>query len=313
MHEHPFQKFIAHFVPLIARKTKQLNAALWLLETTGSSDAAFLKADLDAEWRLLYNDPKVYEQLLVWDKDPVLTDPLLKRQLNVLMRAFKQNNVPAELLEEMAKREAGLSQSYGEFRAVFAGKEVSENDVRELLKTERNVEKRKEVWEASKAIGAVLAPQILELVKVRNMAAKKLGYSDYFQMQLDLAEVDREWLLKTLEELGERSADAYGEVFEEIEKVLCSKFHTKDLDPWAWSDPFCQEDPLDGVGLDQLLEGVDIPKVCAQFYERLGEDVAPVLGRSDMFERPGKSQHAFCINMDREGGCSNFEQCPFFD
>ena len=30
-------------------------------------------------------------------------------------------------------------------------------------------------------------------------------------------------------------------------------------------------------------------------------EVQPILDRSDMFDRPGKNQHAFCINIDRDG------------
>ena len=33
----------------------------------------------------------------------------------------------------------------------------------------------------------------------------------------------------------------------------------------------------------------------------MGVDVQPILKRSDMYERPGKNQHAFCIHIDREG------------
>ncbi len=81
-HPHPFEQFLAVFVPKVAQKTRQLNKAFWILETTGRSDAADLKAELDAEVRLLYNDRKTYEKLLEWDKDNALNDPLLKRQLN---------------------------------------------------------------------------------------------------------------------------------------------------------------------------------------------------------------------------------------
>jgi peptidyl-dipeptidase A len=31
----------------------------------------------------------------------------------------------------------------------------------------------------------------------------------------------------------------------------------------------------------------------------MGLDVQPIIQRSDMYERPGKNQHAFCINIDR--------------
>lgn len=303
MEEHPFQSFLHQFIPAVSQKSTQVNKASWILETTGSSDAADLKAQLDTELRLLFNDPHIYQQLLVWDKDPSLKDPLLKRQLNVLLRTFKQNLIPKDLLEQIAQKEAALAISYGSFRPEYNGKLVSENDIRELLKSELNVERRKEAWEASKKIGAILAPKILELVKLRNLAAKTLGYRDYFQMQLDLQEVDAKWLLKTLEDLGEQSNTAYLEILSEINGSLSNKFKVplSELGPWAWSEPFCQEDPLNNQELDSILDGVNILKSTTNFYQRLGIDVEEILQRSDMYERPGKNQHAFCIHIDREG------------
>jgi len=301
MKEHPFQHFLHEFVPLVAKKSKQLNQAYWLLETTGMQDAADLKADLDAELRFLFNDPKVYQQLLSWEKDVTLKDPLLKRQLDILIRTFKQNQVPKELLQEMADKEAALAQSYASFRPELEGKKVSENDILDRLKTETDVEKRKLAWEASKKIGAILAPQILELVELRNKMARSLGYPDYFQMQLELQEVDAKWLLSTLEELGCKSDAAYGKVVEEINESLSKKFKTKEIGPWAWSNPFCQEDPIDNKEFDQIVDEVDIAKASVSFYERMGIDVGPILARSDMYERPGKNQHAFCMHVDRVG------------
>lgn len=301
--EHPFESFLKEFIPQAARKSTQLNKALWILETTASQDAADLKADLDTELRLLFNDAKIYQKLLEWDKDPALKDPLLKRQLNVLIRAFKQNQIPKNLLEELAQKEAALSQTYATFRPELGGKKLSENDVREILKKENDPKIRKQAWEASKKIGEVLAPQILALVDLRNKAAKALGYSDYFQMQLDLQEVDGKWLLKTLDDLSKKSDQAYADVLHEIEKKQASRFKVKaeDLGPWAWSEPFCQEDPLDTKELDQLVDGVDISAVSTEFYKKMGIDVSSILTRSDMYERPGKNQHAFCIHVDRMG------------
>lgn len=294
-----FEEFLKDFVPQVARKTAQLNKAYWILETTGSSDAADLKAELDAELRLLFQDASTYKKLLGWEGQ--VKDPLLKRQLNVLIRTFKQNQLSKELIEEIARKEATLGASYANFRPTVEGKPLSENDIRECLKSENDPVKRQKVWEASKEIGVHLAPQILELVRLRNKAAQSLGYPDYFQMQLDLQEVDAAWLFKTLEDLAQTSETAYTSMLSEIEKGQKNRFHTKDLGPWAWSDPFCQEDPLDVHELDALTTGVDIPAVSMQFYQKMGVDVRPILERSDMFERPGKNQHAFCMHVDRMG------------
>lgn len=301
MEKHPFVEFLNEFVPAAARKSKQLNQAMWILETTGLDDAADLKASLDTELRFLFNDSATYKKLLSWEKE--LKDPLLRRQIDILIRTFKPNQVSKNILEELAQREAALSQSYGNFRPKLDGKKVTENDIRDVLKNENDVAKRKKAWQASKDIGEELAPQILALVHLRNESAKSLGYTDYFQMQLDLQEVDGKWLLKTLDDLSEKSERAYAAVLNEIEEAQCRRFSVKkeELGPWAWAEPFCQEDPLDTRELDELVRGVDLSKAGLNFYRKMGVDVSPILDRSDMFERPGKNQHAFCVHIDREG------------
>ncbi len=300
-HPHPFEKFLQTFAPAVAHKSRQLNKAVWLLETTGASDAADLKAELDAECRLLFHDAATYQKLLAWDGDAAITDAQLKRQLNVLIRAFKQNQLPKALVEEIAQKEAALSQAYAGFRAEFEGQAVSENEILALLKKENDPRRRKAVWQASKCIGDILAPQILALVALRNQAAKSLGYSDYFQLQLNLQEVDGNWLTETLETLMQRSDDAYTAILGEIERQQAERFGVaiSELEPWAWSDPFGQADPLGTLELDALVTGVDLSLAGAAFYQRIGIDVQPILERSDMYERVGKNQHAFCINIDR--------------
>ncbi len=294
-----FEEFIKEFVPQIARKSTQLNQAYWILETTGSADAADLKASLDTELRLLFNDAATYRQLLEWEKEPL--DPIHKRQLHLLIRDFLQNQAPKRLLEEIAREEAALGHAYANFRPEVNGKQLSENEIREVLKNENDLGVRKKVWEASKQIGAHLAPQILKLVFLRNQVAHSLGFSDYFQMQLKLQEVDGEWLLKTLDELSQKSDASYSKVLFEIEKNHQARFNASDPGPWCWSDPFCQEDPLDTKELDALVSEIDIPLAASKFYQKMGIDVGPILNRSDMFERPGKNQHAFCMHLDRLG------------
>ncbi len=294
-----FEQFLKEFVPPLQRKSKQLNKAFWILETTGSPDAADLQADLSTEFRLLFNDSATYKKLLAWEKE--VHSPLLARQLKLLIQAFKQNQIPKPLLEEISQKEAALAQSYANFRPSIDGKKLSENEIRTLLKSENDPSVRKKVWEASKEIGDLLAPLILHLVHLRNQSAHALGYSDYFQMQLDLQEVDPKWLLRTLEELSEQSEKAYLDVLSEIERRQADRFSVpiSELGPWAWSDPFCQEDPLDTAELDALVDGIDLAETSARFYQKMGIDVAPILARSDMYERPGKNQHAFCTNIDR--------------
>lgn len=300
--EHPFISFIKDFTKTVEKKSRQLNQLFWILETTGSEDAAALQAEFSTELKMLFNDRSTYEKLIKWNEDPSLSDPLVKRQLNVLIRSFKENQMDPKILEELSEKEANLSLSYANFRPQYQGKSITENEIRDLLKKENNPENRKAVWQASKEIGNHLAPQILEIVKLRNRGAQSLGYSDYFEMCLDLQEVDKAWLLKTFEELSEKSDAAYSSVLADIQDSQSKRFNIQkgELGPWAWSDPFCQEDPLDVHELDELVKHLDFVDVGKNFFQNMGFDVTSIIHKSDLYEREGKNQHAFCINLDRK-------------
>jgi len=299
--EDSLKQLITPLTEKISLKSLQLNRALWILETTGSSDAADLKASLDYELRKLFSDPVIYKQLLEFSSESSIKSELLKRELNVLIRAFKQNLISDSYLSDISKKEAKLLLSYANFRPTIDNAAVSENDIRSILKTENDPALRKKAWNASKEIGMVLAPQILSLVKTRNLAAKSAGFRDYFQMQLELTEVDEEWLFKTLDELVVTSESAYSNTIEEIENIQMLRFNvpSNELGPWSYSEPFSQEDPLNTQRLDDFLTNTDFLDLNRKFYNNMGIDIEPIIKKSDFYERKGKNQHAFCINMDR--------------
>src|SRR6202008_2211071 len=45
----------------------------------------------------------------------------------------------------------------------------------------------------------------------------------------------------------------------------------------------------------------DILAMCRQFYKSIGLPIAAVIAPSDLCEKKGKSPHAFCTDIDREG------------
>jgi len=54
----------------------------------------------------------------------------------------------------------------------------------DILKLETNLDKRLEVWSASKEIGPTLKDGLVELRRLRNETVRALGYSDYFAYQV---------------------------------------------------------------------------------------------------------------------------------
>lgn len=297
--EDNFKDFLEEFIPVVETKSRQLNKLLWILETTGSKDAAEVKAELDAELRGIFSDVSIYEKLMTWKE--VEREPIRARELDLLIKAFKENMLPKELLLEIATVESKIAQEYANFRPVFEDRALTENDVREMMKSEKNVKRRQKVWESSKEVGSILSKLVLEVVNLRNKAARHLGYENYFLMQLELQEIDYKWLKNLFDDLAKRSEKAYLNVLDEINDSLAAKFKVKkeEIAPWAWSDPFCQEDPLEVEELDVLASNLNIIETAKSFFEEFGFDVEKIINASDLYEREGKNQHAFCINIDR--------------
>jgi peptidyl-dipeptidase A len=72
----------------------------------------------------------------------------------LLDHAFTANQLPEKTLEEFATREAELEEIFYNFRAHVDGQPLSNNELRELLNNERDSDRRRTLWEASKEIGA---------------------------------------------------------------------------------------------------------------------------------------------------------------
>jgi peptidyl-dipeptidase A len=77
---------------------------------------------------------------------------------------------------------------------------------------------------------------------------------------------------------------------------------TDTLYPWHYSDVFFQQLPEEGrVSLDHLFQHDGAPELARETFGRWAIDLAGVMSKSDLFPRDLKSQHAFCLDVDRTG------------
>jgi peptidyl-dipeptidase A len=184
------------------------------------------------------------------------------------------------------------------------GKELTDSEVRKVLKESKNSDRRQAVWEASKGVGAVVAGDLKALVALRNRAATKLGFKNFHALQLFLNEQDGDALVKLFDDLDALTREPFRSAKAEIDAKLAAGSGVKvaDLMPWHYHDPFFQESPaVFAANLDAPFARADILAVCRQFYTSVGLPIDDVLARSDLYEKPGKSPHAFCTDIDRAG------------
>lgn len=280
------------------------NLAAWEAATTGDEQALRRSADAKIALRRVYSDPteaaRVREMLASADLD----DELLRRQLVVCDLAFTANQLDAATLEDLSQREAELERAYYTHRARLDGREASDNELLEILRTERDSHRRREVWEASKQLAGVVSEPLRELVRRRNAAARSLGFANYYSMELTLQEIDEKELFSLLEEFRALTDEPFALLRREMDRSLAERYGIApdQLRPWHWEDFFGQEAPSLGmVDLDPIFRGTDLVGIAARYFDTIGLPVDDVLARSDLYERERKDQHAFCTDIDREG------------
>jgi peptidyl-dipeptidase A len=231
-------------------------------------------------------------------------DPLLRRQLDVLYDAFVPHQVSADLRRAIVELETTVESTFNNFRGSIGGRRVDDNAIAEILRTSDDAEERQAAWEASKQIGPEVADRIRELARLRNQAARDLGARDHFALALATGELDEARLFATLDDVDRATAEPFAAWKREVDESLARRFGcaADDLRPWHYDDPFFQSPPAEGaIAIDHLFADADLEALTLRTYDGLGLDVRPVLGHSDLYAREGKSQHAFCIDIDRAG------------
>jgi peptidyl-dipeptidase A len=234
-----------------------------------------------------------------------IDDPVLRRAIEVLYLTYLEKQVDAELLKKMVELSNSVEKKFNNFRANVENREMTDNEVRKVLKESINSEQRKAVWEASKKVGEIVGPELKQLVKLRNESAVKLGFKNYHALMLYLNEQDGGQIIALFDELDELTREPFKAAKAEIDAQLAKRCSVAvaELMPWHYHDPFFQEAPaVFGADIDGPFKNADsIIKMCKEFYVGIGLPIDRVLGKSDLFKKDGKSQHAFCTDIDREG------------
>ncbi len=294
--------FIDAHVARVAPLERKLNEAYWNLSTTGEKRYADEAERLDAEHTKVHANAEEFALLRTW-RTGNIADPLLARQVEVLYLTYLGNQKDDATIERMSKLEMEIESEYSNFRGVFEGKPASNNDLREVLLSERDSERRRHAWEASKQIGPRVADRVLDLVGLRNATARTMGYETYYQMSLAQQELDEGTLFELLGELAQRTREPFRRAKQNLDEGIAKKLGVSvdKLMPWHYGDFFFQEPPSsEEVNLAPYFSERDVVDLARRTFESIGLDVEPILARSDLFPREGKNQHAFCVDIDRE-------------
>src|SRR5262249_20693192 len=153
-------------------------------------------------------------------------------------------------------------------------------EVRKVLRSSTDSKRLQAVWEASKAVGAVVEKDLKELVKLRNEAATKLGDKNFHELQLHLNEQDGKQLLALFDELDELTKGPFQWARADIDERRARRYKLQrpELMPWHYHAPFFQDTPkVFDAALDEPFRRADLVKMCRVFYAGIGLPVDRVL------------------------------------
>ena len=302
--ERQLQEFITGHVAKVEPLSDQANLTYWDASTTGKSEYYDKLSELQIRIRRLHSDPQEYAFLKSVRKSGNIKDARLARQMDKLYYAYLQNQIEPGLMKRIVDIDTKVQEKYNNFRGTMEGKEVTNSDIYTILTTEQDVRKRELAWKASKQVGEAIIDEFLQLVKLRNEAARKLGFDNYHTLSIVAGEQSVQELDAIFDELHALTDEPFRKLKEELDLILADGYGIAptDLMPWHYHDPFFQRTPLVyELDLDSYYQDQDVKELSLEYYASVGLPVDDILARSDLYDRENKYPHAFSHDLDRKG------------
>lgn len=279
--------------------------AWWTANVTGRDEDFKVKEDAENRVGAALSDRAAFQEVQGLSRNRrQIDEPVLARAMEVTYLAYLEKQADNDLLKKIVAKSNAVEKAFNTFRAKVDGKSLTDSEVRKVLKSSKDSERRQAVWEASKGVGKAVEAELKELIKMRNLVAAQLGFDSYHQLMLRVNEQNGQDLLKLFDELDELTREPFRAAKAEIDQKLAAEYGIKpdQLMPWHYHDPFFQDSPaVFAANLDAPFAQADIQRLCREFYTGIGLPIDDVLARSDLTEKPGKSPHAFCTDIDRAG------------
>lgn len=304
MTDSTLRRFLNDAVTRIEPVSRRVNLAYWNATISGRTSDFDRLAELHVELQTIYSNADDFEKIRRWKESPDSGNEIDRRQIDLLYATYLRNQIEPALNQRITKLATAIENQFNVYRATFDGRVVTSNDILTILKESTDSVERRQAWEAGKSVAGVVRDDLIALVHLRNEAAVSLGYDNYYAMSLHLSEQSEDELVVLFDNLDRLTRASYEEMKELMDERLATRYgiDRSDIRPWHYEDPFAQEAPrIYDVQLDSYYEKHDILDVVSTFFEGIGLPVTDIIGRSDLYEKPGKDQHAYCTDIDRRG------------
>lgn len=164
--------------------------AAWVAMTDVSPEHTERQVEATLAVSRFVGDPEVIRTARALLEQADALDDLTVRQLRkVVLRAAEAPGTIPEVVRERAEAEAEQSAIQDGFVYQLDDprrpeEPITPNGIDRVLVESDDLDERRLVWEASKAVGVPLRDGLLRLRDLRNRVARELGYDDFFALQV---------------------------------------------------------------------------------------------------------------------------------
>jgi len=299
-----FEQFLTEFEEQVVPLTCRHHRAYFEATISGEGADYQKSAELEMQLNRIYASKEAFAQLKAFKESKAVKGGLQQRQLDVLYRAFLSRQTDKKKLDEIIAAQNELEKKYSTFRTEVNGREYTDNEIDNILKSVTDSHELRAAWLASKQIGHSVAPAVLDLTRKRNELARDVGFSNYHTMQLQLSEQNPHDIEALFDALDELTRESFADVKDDMDAFLAARFDIakNDLMPWHYQNRFFQDAPkIYSVDLDSYYQDQDLVELTSRYYAGIGLPIDDTIAKSDLFEKNGKYQHAYCIDIDRTG------------
>ena len=251
------------------------------------------------EFSNLFHNREAYEEFKKIDSSKLSKHE--QKQLKNILKNFEEELETGDDLKLLREKENLIAKKYNSFVPRIDGKETTKTEISKILQTEPDEELRKKAYLAKLEGGDLIAEDIREFVKLRNIFARKKGYSNFFEYKLkENYEVELPYLEKLIDEVYSNTKDSIKSILEKKHQELKDFFKTDKLKQYHYG--YLTDSNPDKYLNESIKTREQAVDICLNTYKSMGYDIDKLLEEKnltlDLFPRKGKNTHGFCFNID---------------
>jgi peptidyl-dipeptidase A len=244
--------------------------------------------------------------------------PIQVKQLEaILFMAGSNPEIAGDIVKQRIKAETAQTGLLYGYKYKLDGKEVTTNNLDEILRTSTDLNKRLMAWNTSKEVGSTLKSGLENLRNLRNKSVQALDFKDFFAYQAAEYGMSSDEVMQSCNGMINDVWPLYRELHTWARYELAKKYNQPVPEylpahwlPNRWGQDWTALVNVEGINLDETLKTKTPQWIVEQgeaFYKSLGFDALPktFYEKSSLYPLPAnatykKNNHASAWHIDND-------------